>query len=120
LPATVVDVAGLGPDVEFPGDSLARLWTGSSPNARGEDVPLLAEHKGGWVRESWYPNARGGIKSLLRGRFHYIKYENGTEELYDFQNDPNESSDLIDAAEGRQTLEQFRTELRAMLDPEKA
>jgi arylsulfatase A-like enzyme len=128
LAATVVDVAGLQTEASFPGNSLACLWKGSSPSAGAADKPLLAEHRGGHIRELWYPNARGTIRSLLRGRFHYINYQVGPEELYDFENDPKESSNLndpkessnlIDASERRETLEQFRAELR-MLSPDRA
>jgi arylsulfatase A-like enzyme len=120
LAATVVDVAGLHTEVSFPGNSLARLWNGPSPTVSGLVEPLLSEHEGGWLRELWYPSAHGSMRSLLRGRFHYINYADGTEELYDFESDPRESSDLVKARKGRQHVVQFRAELRAMLGPSRA
>jgi arylsulfatase A-like enzyme len=120
LAATVVDVAGLHTEVSFPGNSLARFWNGPSPTVSNAVEALLSEHEGGWLREPWYPGRHGSMQSLFRGRFHYIKCEDGTEELYDFESDCSESSNLIKATEGRQHLEQFRAELTEMLDPNRA
>jgi arylsulfatase A-like enzyme len=124
LAATIVDLAGTHTDIEFPGNSLARFWKGTSPPACAAEEPLLAEHYGGWIRElpdgRWYPNWHGKMRSLIRDRFQYIKYEDGTEELYDIDADRNELTDLVKAKKGARMLERFRAELGAMVGPERA
>jgi arylsulfatase A-like enzyme len=116
LPATVVDLLELGGGSHFAGETLARHWqeanrTGS-PAANG----LLSEvNRGSAARQEWYPIAKGDMKSLLDERYHYVHNGDGSEELYDFPNDPWEQRDLARSPECRPVLERFKESLDAML-----
>ena len=55
------------------------------------------------------------MKSLVAGRYHYIKNGDGREELYNFESDPAEERDLASSEEGREMLQQFRTHLSTTL-----
>jgi iduronate 2-sulfatase len=49
--------------------------------------------------------------SLRTQRWHYMRYQDGSEELYDCQTDPEESSNLIGDASHSETLRQLRRQL---------
>jgi len=58
------------------------------------------------ARDSKWPG-----KSLVAGRYHYIKNGEGREMLYDIENDPFEKQDLAQTEEGRRVCERFRNHL---------
>lgn len=116
LPATVVDLLGLRGDVRFPGTSLSRYWNGARSQADIATETHLSEELVGnekleWWPESW-PISKGGMKSLVARGFHYIRNGDGREELYDFDNDPLEKSDLAGTEKGNQLIELMRESLR--------
>ena len=59
--------------------------------------------------------SRNLMKSLVAGRYHYVRNGDGSEELYDFENDPDEQHDLATSSEGRRLLARFRVSLDLML-----
>ena len=93
IPATIVDLAGGGARSRFPGTSLAPLWRGERPTAGYR--PILSELY--WVpnQPDWYPVSGGNMRSLVRGRYHYIAGPGAREELYDIVTDPFEHRDLV-------------------------
>jgi hypothetical protein len=98
----------------FPGNSLARFWNGVSDGA-GPSSALLSEVNKGINRPSWLPVSKGNMKSLVSGQWHYIFNGDGVEELYDFENDLDESRDLAKAEGSRIILERLRHELKLSL-----
>ena len=96
LPATLIDLLGLGLDHPFTGRSVARYWQPRSPGVRVLADPLLMETtkpeliiNGG--RE---PAARGPMKSLVVAGMHYIRMADGSEELYNIDSDVDEKNNL--------------------------
>jgi arylsulfatase A-like enzyme len=96
LPATVIDLLGLGPDHPLSGRSAARYWQPRSPGVRVLADPLLMETtkpeliiNGG--RE---PAAKGPMKSLVVAGMHYIRMADGSEELYNIDSDVDEKNNL--------------------------
>jgi arylsulfatase A-like enzyme len=117
VPATVVDLLGLGQDAPFPGRSLARSW-GQDQRAAGPPAepllmetgrPLLLTNQG---RE---PAAKGPMKSLVAGGMHYIRSADGSEELYALRSDPEERLNVANSPMAREALQGFRNTLAAML-----
>jgi arylsulfatase A-like enzyme len=53
--------------------------------------------------------------SLIQGRFHYLRKEDGTEELYDLEVDPWELRDLAPLPRGAATLPRLRATLSSLL-----
>src|SRR5207248_3119055 len=93
LPATAVDLLGLGQGAPFPGRSLARSWgRRDDPAASSADEPLLIETGKPLVmtNQGREPVANGPMKSLVGWGMHYIRAGDGTEELYDLASDPEE------------------------------
>ena len=96
LPATIINLLGLGPDHGFGGRSVARYWQPRSPGVRVVDDPLLMETtkpeliiNGG--RE---PAARGPMKAVVAAGRHYIQMGDGSEELYNINSDVEEKVNL--------------------------
>lgn len=114
LPATVLDLVGLGQNSQIPGISLAQYWQGVGSNPASD--PILSEMNQRSVPvQDWYPLAKGNMKSLVVDQYHYIRNGDGQEELYDYVNDPSELNDLAGSEVGRQSISQFRTSLEAIL-----
>jgi arylsulfatase A-like enzyme len=117
LPATIVDLAGLGSGAPFPGRSLSRFWQEPAHVA-----PSMALD--GVVSELSSPNPadpnngrspayRGPLVSLTRGDFVYIRNEgDGSEELFNEREDPRELTNRA----GDEALRPVLTQLRDHLD----
>jgi arylsulfatase A-like enzyme len=114
LPATVADFVGLARGSPFPGESWARCWQASSagPESRAAnafsevDIPVTIGPERGRG-----PRQRGFTVSLVAENLHYILDVNGTEELYDLDNDHAERQDLRNDPQRKPALLRFRTEL---------
>jgi len=75
---TLVDICRLSPRVELDGQSLVPLLR--NPHARRQQ-PAIIEYKRGQV-------------AVRTERWRYIRYAEGSEELYDHEEDPNEWTNL--------------------------
>lgn len=112
IPATILDIVGDGPE-SFPGLSLARFWaSGDGFDERAAMSPLLAEvQQHPTMLEPWYPVASGGLRSIIVGRWHYIRHDTGREELFDISADPVERSDLVGAPGSADVIASLRAAL---------
>ena len=115
LPATVVELLGLGGKIEFPGRSLAGLWGSGGDSLQAPPSPLLSEVNRPRQAPAWYAVARGDMKSIIVGRHHYIRNGDGGEELYDIVGDPWETIDLARSEAGKAMLNGLRTRLASAL-----
>ena len=75
VPATVVDLLGLGRDAPFPGRSLTRFWRRPSQAVVPPAEPLLMETGKPELltNQGREPAAKGPMKSLVAGGMHYIR-----------------------------------------------
>ena len=117
VPATVVDLLGLGRDAPFPGRSLARFWSPDRPPARPLIEPLLMETGKPMLltNQGREPAAKGPMKGLVAGGLHYIRAGDGSEELYSLAADPEERFNAAGAATARGILRGFRDHLATVL-----
>jgi arylsulfatase A-like enzyme len=121
LPATIVDLTGQGTGAPFPGRSLARLWRDSppgDPSRAGEGaLSELASPNPYDPNQGRSPIHRGALASLADGDYVYIRNEgDGSEELFNERNDPNEFDNRarFDAAQAtKERLRAHLNELRA-------
>ncbi len=105
LPATVLDLAGVGPAPGIPGSSLARHWTAPSAPLG----PIVAELGRGRNVDSTFPNARTWLQAAVDDRYHYIRDGLGREQLFAYQTDRGEDADLARDPVRRDVLRRFRT-----------
>ena len=118
VPATVVELLGLGPETPFPGRSLSRFWgepTGrASPGANSEPLlmetgkPLFLANQG---RE---PAAKGPLSSLITSGMHYIRWADRSEELFLLDSDPEERTNLSRSPTSALALPGLRKSLASM------
>lgn len=92
---TLVDLCRLPPGKELEGRSL---------------TPLLKDPAAAWKYPAITTNGMGN-HAVRSERWRYIQYNDGTEELYDHQNDPNEWNNLA----GEPEYEAIRVELAGWL-----
>jgi arylsulfatase A-like enzyme len=116
VPATIVDMLGLGQDAPFPGRSLARFWSEGPGRTKPTPEPLLMEMDKPLllVNEGREPAAKGPMKSLVAGGMHYIRSADASEELYNLASDPEERLNLAGAPEASEILRRFRAGLVTM------
>jgi arylsulfatase A-like enzyme len=105
LPATVVDLLGLGSESPFPGRSLARHWSSSTTLPQENDELILTE-TADEVSKTAITATTG--RSLLKANKLYIRKKDGHEELYDLAIDPAELRDLSGSADVQPVLAHFR------------
>lgn len=110
LPATVADLAGLA-DAPFPGRSLARGWRGA--DLSGDTVLSELPHPQPTQVRGRQPLPKGPMHSAVLDSLHYIRYADGSEELFDIVHDPEEQDNLADRADAA-TLEPFRALINAV------
>jgi arylsulfatase A-like enzyme len=114
LPATIAELAGLA--ATFPGQSLSRYWTGTIDDGLTGIAALTEVRKAVWPwSPQLYPITRGNMASLTTDRYKYIRNDDGQEELYDIQTDPEEWHDLRDDRHARPELDKLRASLSSML-----
>ena len=116
LPATVVDLLGLG-NSPFPGTSLAGRWDGST--TRSNEPPLsVVEQQHRFPPSPHIPASLGPLWSLAQAGLTYIRQSDGSEQLYDHALDPTETRNLAGSPEHQPTLVRFRSSLgRVLQDP---
>jgi arylsulfatase A-like enzyme len=105
VPATVMDLLGLGGPSSFPGRSLVNS---ASSEVRSE-IECPPEDDPNRGRS---PASKGAMTSIVIREFHYIRGGDGVEELFDLKRDPNELRDLANLPEMAETIGQFREKVR--------
>ena len=113
IPATVMDLIGEESQTSFPGESLGRYFdqTKSEPDSDSRQMMFSELDKAPWMRP-WYPASKYKLKSIVTEQYYYVRNGNGTEELYDRKNDPNELQNLAQSAEKQELLEEFRSAMK--------
>ena len=111
LPATVVELVGLGKNSPFPGRSLAKHWSANARTAAEENDLLLTETADEVSKNS--PLARSGRSLLLRNKL-YIRNRDGREELYDLAVDRAEEHDLSTSVQAQSLMAEFRDTMRGV------
>ena len=123
LPATVVDLSGLGRGSPFPGASLAACWRTAPSAGRSHVSTALSEVDIPFVIGSERgrgPKQRGFTMSLMADGLQYLIDINGNEELYDPKGDPGEVRDLKNEPGREPALERFRNLLGRFLHDDRA
>ena len=117
IPATVIDLLGLGTDHPFTGQSVTRYWQPRVEGVRVVASPLLMETtkpellmNGG--RE---PAAKGAMRAVIVAGMHYIQMADGTHELFNLARDVEEKTNLASDGDEQPVLFELRNLLGLML-----
>lgn len=104
VPATILDLAGRGNTGTLPGRTLARFWTPdpAEPPSLVEESPILSFVSKG-IRRSPFVD----IHSLVQDGYHFIRYADGRQRLFDIRSDIEEEHDLAGSAEHVEVLERM-------------
>ncbi len=108
LPNTVLDLAGVTSPVRFPGASLVRFWRADGQPHRPEDAMLLSLFPSPGSELHPTPAAKGPMRSIIEGPYHYILSGDGGEELFNYRADPEELHNLLPTADDTSALARFR------------
>jgi arylsulfatase A-like enzyme len=120
LPATVMDLVGLGEESPFPGTSLAPCWEWkrAGPHPTSPVLCIAPPIPEPCIRpnQGQSPVASGAHASLAHEGNYYIRnLRDGSEELYDLSADPEDTHDLADAPDREEALRRCREELHRLL-----
>lgn len=108
LAATIMEQVDGAASDQVPGRSLSRFWTvGDNARVSGGDT-LVTEVAFTPRLPEWYPVSKGNMKSLAVAGLRYIRNGDGRAELYDFENDELETTDLAADSAYAARLEGFR------------
>jgi arylsulfatase A-like enzyme len=118
LPATVIDLLGLGAGSPFSGHSLAEYWRPMPGAGESQTAHVLSEVDIPAViipQRGRGPKQRGLTISLVAEGLHYLLDIRGTEELYDLASDALELHDLRNDLGQNPALGRFRSALNKIL-----
>jgi hypothetical protein len=93
---------------------MSEYWHSIPHSQRG--TPLFAEVSKGINLPEWVPVNDGSMHSVVIEGKHYIRSGTGREELYDFDNDADEVTDLASRPESGPSLENARRVLAEALN----
>jgi arylsulfatase A-like enzyme len=116
IPATIMDLLGAGAENPFPPGTLSALWqTGGAPNwpdPLSELAYNAISDKEDQLARKLVPTAStGAMKSLVTPQWQFITHETMGNQLYDWVQDPAETSNLIHAPEGQATASNLRSRM---------
>ncbi len=116
LPATIVELSGLGEGSSLPGQSFAGLWrepsSGAGSTGARANLSELPSPNPYDPNQGRSPAYRGPLVSLAEGDFVYIRNKgDGTEELFSHREDPDEVHDLSRVEAMKPVLERLRGRL---------
>jgi arylsulfatase A-like enzyme len=106
LPATVVDLVGLGRGSLFPGESLSRLWDSGAPDHAAVGEPVLAEVE---IETRPFADPERYWESVTIGDITYLRNAAGHYELYNTAVDPEAVHNLASSAGIGDLVERFRS-----------
>ena len=98
---------GYEQELPFPGLSLARTWQPAQGPTAGTISPPLSELHAP-IEDKVEPGAaqsdHGPVRAVVTEDKVYIRHQDGDEELYELDVDPNESRNISQRAEARAVL----------------
>jgi arylsulfatase A-like enzyme len=106
LPATLLEMIGKDHQSFSFYPSLAPYWQYANPQYNGQ-LPLAGVDKLNWAPPQ-HLTSKGAMVSVVNGHWHYVLHEIFGEELFDWNNDLDESIDLIAEPELQDVLSTFR------------
>jgi arylsulfatase A-like enzyme len=116
LSATMLSLAGITKH-PIPGRSLERFWGDSPPPGPTGGDTLVMELSYNKRLPKNTPVAKGAMASIVLDRHRLVRNGDGSVELYDFLNDPEETTDLSQAPEFAEVLTRLQAALQVVAGP---
>ncbi len=121
LPATILDLIGVRSENIFPGFSLRRFWQTHSMSDNTTDT-LFAEvyingKKPDWFSPQW-PVNKGSMQALISEGYKFIQYGDGSEEIFNLEEDPEELNNLIASDKYQKLRIRLKNRLSFLKTPE--
>lgn len=121
LPATILDLIGVRSENIFPGFSLKRFWQNRSMSDNTTDT-LFAEvyingKKPDWFSPQW-PVNKGSMQTLISEGYKFIQYGDGSEEIFNLEEDPEELNNLIASDKYQKLRIRLKNRLSFLKTPE--
>ncbi|MCI0641217.1 MAG: sulfatase [Gemmataceae bacterium] len=114
LPATVSTLLKTK-DAPFPGSTLSRYWDAQYKGQKDSplfQVAFAIPPQYARPDQGRSPTATGWILSFFQDGKHYIRYgKDGSEEIYDFDADPRDQTNLAALPEHKRLVESFRSQV---------
>jgi arylsulfatase A-like enzyme len=120
IPATILDLLGAGEQKLFPCPSLAALWLSTSPPNWPDPISEVA-HSTIVDKEdqrAGVPTATtGAMRTIMTPQWQLITHERRGDQLYDWNRDPAESSNLVNTPAGQAIALSLKIRLAEALQP---
>ena len=94
VPVTIMDMLGYQDQTEFPGPSLAELWTNPDSAVQWPD-PIAEMAESTWVNPN-HLSIKGDMTSVVSDDWQYIEHEFNGVELYNLDDDPDQLNNLAE------------------------
>jgi arylsulfatase A-like enzyme len=114
--ATMLSLAGVTKH-PIPGRSLERFWGDSPPPGPTGGDTLVMELSYNRRLPKNTPIAQGAMAAIVLDRHRLVRNGDGSVELYDFLNDPEETTDLSQAPEFAEVLTRLQAALQVVAGP---
>ncbi|MBZ5704022.1 MAG: sulfatase [Acidobacteriia bacterium] len=121
IPATLMEVLDPSGPSRFPAPALTPLWTHPQekqpwPDIMAEVAQIDPTAKEDLAAEKIVPTSMvGPMKSLLGGQWHLIVHKSLGDQLYDWIDDPGESTNLIASSAGQEAAGKLSSQMRDLL-----
>lgn len=120
LPATIMELLGVGGQATFPGPPLSALWQAPAQPAWPDALSEVAKHnivtnESKAVGQLVATTADGPMKSVVTTRWHLIVHKELGNQLYDWVHDPGETNNLIHTPLGQQAARGLNARLETLL-----
>jgi arylsulfatase A-like enzyme len=122
IPATIMDLLGVGPQSPFPPSSLSTLWqTGGVPNWPEPLSELehnaISDKEDQAARTLVPTSSTGSMKSLVTTRWQLITHATMGDQLYDWVLDPAESFNVTHPLGGEVTIGGLKARMADVMKP---
>ena len=121
IPATVMDMLGDRGDPQFPGPTLQAMWASHAPAQSPAVISEVMQTDTLSPADRQAPissSLTGWMESVMNSRWHLILHQDGTVQIYDWQDDAAELNNRFTTPEGRAAASDLMRQMDAARPPQ--